>query len=131
MSRKITSASTRFLPFAAALLIHIGTAAAATPPSDFQGQVSAVLAGNIATHAPQANTKRDGMSGTKADAQEFARQLLSGWSVSHPGRARPASESHSQTAAAVTRQESPARADFQSMVQQFLQGAKSAARGAS
>ena len=132
MSRKIITASARSLPLAAAaLLIHIGAAAAATPPSDFQRQVSAVLAGNIATHATQADSTRDGTSGTKADAQEFARQLLSGWSVSHPGRARSATESRRQTTAAVTRQASPARDDFQIMVQRFLQGEKAAARSAS
>lgn len=132
MSRKITRASARSLPLAAAaLLIHIGSAGAATQPNDFQRQVSAVLAGTIATHAAQANSTRDATSGTKADAQEFARQLLLGWSVSHPGHARSATESRSQTAAAVTRQASPAQDDFQSMVQRFLQGQPSTARGAS
>ena len=132
MSRKITRASARSLPLAAAaLLIHIGTAAAAGAQNDFQRQVSAVLAGNIATHATQANSTREETSGTKADAQEFARQLLLGWSVSHPGRARSATESRSRTAAALTRRASPARDDFQSTVQRFLQGQKSAARSAS
>lgn len=130
MSRKIARASASSLPFAAALLIHIGTAAAATPSGDFQRQVSAVLAGNVA-HVTQANSTSDETTGTQADAQEFARQLLSGWSVSHPGRARSATELHSQAAADVTRRASPAQDDFQSMVQRFLQGEKSAARGAS
>lgn len=132
MSRKIINASARSLPLAAAaLLIHIGTAAAANAQSDFQRQVSSVLAGNIATHATQASSTREETSGTTADAQEFARQLLLGWSVSHPGRARSATESRSRTAAAVTRQTSPAQDDFQSTVQRFLQGQPSTARGAS
>jgi len=132
MSRKIIHASARSLPVAAAaLLIHIGAAAAATPPSDFQRQVGAVLAGNVATHSSlHASPTRERTGGLQTDAQQFARELLSGWSVSHPGRTGSATQSGSRTAADV-RRESPAQEDMQSMVQRFLLGEKSAARSAS
>lgn len=132
MSRKSINASARSLPIAAAaLLIHIGAAAAATPHSDFQHEVSAVLAGNVVTHSSlQASSRREETSATQTDAQQFVRQLLSGWSVSHPGRPRSVTQSRSRSAD-VSRGESPAQGDMQSMVRQFLLGGKSAARTAS
>ncbi|HEY7887440.1 MAG TPA: hypothetical protein VIC29_04355 [Steroidobacteraceae bacterium] len=132
MLRSIVNSSARSLPLAAAaLLIHIGTAAAATSP-DFQTEVSAVLAGNIAARSSlQTNSTRGEPSGSNNDAQQFARLLLLGWSVSHPGRDRSAAQSGSRTAADVTRRGARAQGDIQSMVRRFLMGKTSAARGAS
>jgi hypothetical protein len=124
MSPQITNAFGRSLAIAsAALLIHIGSAAAAAPQNDFQRQVSAVLAGTGATRsALQANPARDEATGTKVDAQQFARQLLLGWSTSHPARAGSAAQSESTDAADVSAQESSSQGDIQSTVQRFLRG---------
>ena len=132
MSRQIASAFARSLSIASAtLLIHLGTAGAATPQSDFQHQVSAVLAGKIASHSSlRANSMRDELTGSRDDTQEFARQLLRGWSVSHPARALSAAQSRNPTAPDVTRQGPAAQTDIQSMVQRFLLG-QAAARNAS
>jgi hypothetical protein len=125
MSRQITNAFGRSLAIAStALLLHIGSAAAAAPQHDFQRQVSAVLAGTGATHsALRANSARDAATGTKGDAQQFARQLLLGWSTSHPARAGSAMQSASTEAAAVGGEDSSTQEDIQSTVQRFLRGA--------
>jgi hypothetical protein len=132
MSRQITSAFARSLSIASAtLLVHLGTAAAATAQADFQHGVSAMLAGKIASHSSlHANSTRGELTGSKDDAQEFARQLLRGWSVSHPRRALSAAQSRSPTAPDVTRQRPAAQTDIQSAVQRFLLG-QAAARNAS
>lgn len=127
MSRQIINAFSRSLSAAsAALLIHIGSAAATTPQSDFQHQVSAVLAGtvagDIASHSSlRANAPLDETAGSTADAQQFTRQLLLGWSVSHPARAASTTQSRNTAASAAT-QQSPE--DVQIAVQRFLQGQK-------
>ncbi len=124
MSRHITNAFGRSLAIAStALLIHIGSAAAAAPQNDFQRQVSAVLAGTGATHsALRAPSARDGAAGTKVDAQQFARQLLLGWSTSHPARAGSAAQSKSTAASDVSGDDSSGQEDIQSTVQRFLRG---------
>ena len=124
MSRQIINPFSRSLSIAsAALLIHIGSAAAAAPQNDFQRQVSAVLAGTGATHSSlRADSARDEATGTKIDAQEFARQLLLGWSASHPARAGSATQSGSTSASGVSGQDSSAQEDIQSSVQRFLRG---------
>jgi hypothetical protein len=82
-----------------------------------------VLAGTGATRsALQANPARDEATGTKVDAQQFARQLLLGWSTSHPARAGSAAQSESTDAADVSAQESSSQGDIQSTVQRFLRG---------
>lgn len=124
MSRQITNTLGRSLAIAsAALLIHIGSAAAAAPRNDFQSQVSAVLAGTSTAHATlRADAARDEATGTKIDAQQFARQLLLGWSASHPARADSAAPAGDTSAAAVGDQDSSAHGDLQSTVQHFLRG---------
>lgn len=90
-----------------------------------------MLAGNIASHSSrQTKTTRDDLTGSKDDTQEFARQVLRGWSVSHPGRALSATQARNPTAADVTREGSAAQEDIQSTVQRFLLG-RAAARNAS
>lgn len=124
MSRQITNAFGRSLAIAsAALLIHIGSAAAAAPQNDFQRQVSAVLAGTSATHPSlRAESARDQAPGTKVDTQQFARQLLLGWSTSHPARAGAAAQPESTDASDVSAEDSSSRGDIQSTVQRFLRG---------
>jgi hypothetical protein len=124
MSRQITNAFGRSLAIAsAALLIHIGSATAAAPQNDFQRQVSAVLAGTGATHsALQANPARAEATGTKIDAQQFARQLLLGWSTSHAARKGLAAQSESADASDVSGEDSLSEGDIQSTVQRFLRG---------
>jgi hypothetical protein len=124
MSRQITHAFGRSLALVfAALLINIGSAAAATPQDDFQSQVSAVLAGTAATQSTvRADSVRSEAPGTKIDAQQFARQLLLGWSASHPARGVSAALSESASTADVGGEDSSAQDDIQSTVQHFLRG---------
>jgi hypothetical protein len=122
MSRQITNAFGRSLALAsAALLIHIGSAAAAAPHPDFQSQVSAVLAGT--THATlRADSAPNDATGTKNDTQQFARQLLLGWSASHPARARSTAQPGDSSATDAGGEDSSAQDDIQSTVQRFLRG---------
>jgi hypothetical protein len=124
MSRQITHAFGRSLAIAsAALLIHIGSAAAAAPQNDFQRQVSAVLAGTAATpSALRADSARAEATGTRTDAQQFARQLLLGWSASHPAHAGSAAQRVSTAASDVSDAQSSTQEDIQSTVQRFLRG---------
>jgi hypothetical protein len=124
MSRQITHAFSRSLAIAsAALLIHIGSAAAAAPRNDFQSEVSAVLAGTGAAHAAlRADSAHGGAIGTQIDAQQFVRQLLLGWSASHPSRAQSAAQSAGAGANDVGEEDSSAQEDVQSTVQRFLRG---------
>jgi hypothetical protein len=124
MSRQITNAFVRSLSIASAmLLVHIGSAAAAAPQGDFQSQVSAVLAGTGATHsALPATPAAKEATGTKIDTQQFVRQILLGWSTSHPVRAGSVAASGSTRTASVSGEDSPAQDDIQSTVQHFLRG---------
>jgi hypothetical protein len=125
MSRHITNTFGRSLALAsaAALLIHFGSATAAAPQNDFQSQVSAVLAGTAATPpAVRADSARNETTGTKIDAQQFARQLLLGWSATHPARSGSAAQSGETNAADVSGGDSSAQDDVQSSVQRFLRG---------
>jgi len=124
MSRQITNAFGRSLAIAStALLLHIGSAAAAAPQNDFQRQVSAVLAGTGAAHSTlRADSARDEATGTKVDAQQFARELLLGWSTSHPARVGSAAQSESTDASDVSGGDSSSQEDIQRTVQRFLRG---------
>lgn len=72
----------RFLTIgAAALLLHIGTAAAAQPPG-IRERMRAVLTGSIALDgARRADARRHVGAGSETDSQAFARRLLLGWSA--------------------------------------------------
>lgn len=133
MSRNIANAIARSLSIASVtLLMHVGTAAAAPPQPDFQREVSAVLAGNIANHSPsRASSTHADSADSKLDAQQFAQRLLLGWSTSHPARPASATQSPGPGTAAGMRQDSPAQGDIQSMVQRFLLGQRATARSAS
>ena len=124
MSRQISNAFVRSLSIASAtLLVHVGSVAAAVPRYDFQSQVSAVLAGTAATHsASPANPAADAVTGTKIDAQAFARELLLGWSASHPARGGPVAAAGKTSTAEVSGGDSSAQDDIQSTVQHFLRG---------
>ena|SRR6185437_1836575 len=130
MSMHITQSLSRALPIAAAaLFIQIGSASAASPQVDFQQQVRNVLTGSIATHtiaqseADHANAVR-----SNTDAQEFARQLLLGWSVSHLGA--PATKQKVQALASEPAQRPQSDEDFQSTVRGALLGERASLRGA-
>lgn len=135
MSRYSIHAFARSLSIAsAASILYIGAAAAAAPQTDFQRQVSTVVAGNFASHSSLPASRTGGDStGSRVDAQQFARRLLMGWSASHPASARSARSAtqwRGPSPSGVTQQDSSARVDVQSTVQRFLLGGK-AARGAS
>ena len=131
MSTRIIHSLSRVLPIAAAaLFIQIGSAAAASPQVDFQQQVRDVLAGSIAAHAiahPDADPANAVRS--TADAQQFAQQLLLGWSVSRPGRAQ-VTNPKLQANASDSSRKPQADEDFQSTVRQCLLGESASSRGA-
>lgn len=131
MSIHITRRLSTALPLAAAaLFIQIGSAAAASPQVDIQQQVRDVLTGSIAAHkilhsdADPANAVR-----STSDAQQFAQQLLLGWSVSHLGRAQ-VTKPKLQAEASDSSQKTPLDEDFQSTVRQSLLGGSASSRGA-
>ena len=131
MSIHITRRLSAALPIAAAaVFIQIGSAAAANPQVDFQQQVRDVLSGSTAAHAIQ-HSDGDPANAVRAtpDAQQFAQQLLLGWSVSHLGRAQ-ATKPNLQAKASGSSQKTPADEDFQSTVRQSLLGESAASRGA-
>ena len=115
---------------AAAFFIQIGSAAATSPQVDFQQQVRDVLTGSIAAHAiPHSDTDPANALRSTSDAQQFAQQLLLGWSVSHLGRAQP-TKPKLQAKASGSSQKTPADEDFQSTVRQSLLGERASLRGA-
>jgi hypothetical protein len=115
---------------AAALFIQIGSAPAASPQVDFQQQVRNVLTGSIAAHAvPHFGTDPATPGGSNFDAQQFAQQLLLGWSVAHLGRAQ-APKQNLQAEASDASLKPDADEDFQSTVRQSLLGESASSRGA-
>lgn len=130
MSMYITQSLSRALPIAAAaLFIQIGSAAATSPQVDFQQQVRDVLTGSIATHAiPHSDADAANAVLSNPDAQEFARQLLLGWSVSHVGT--QAAKQKVQALASESTQRPQSDEDFQSTVRGVLLGERASSRGA-
>ena len=130
MSIHITRRLSTALPLAAAaLFIQIGSAAAASPQVDFQQQVRDVLTGSVAAHAiPHSDADPANAVRSNSDAQQFAQQLLLGWSVSHPGRAQ-ATKPTLQAKASASSQRPQAHEDFQSTVRQSLLGESASSRG--
>lgn len=131
MSIRITKSFSRALPLAAAaLFIHIGSAAAASPQGDIQQQMREVLTGSIATHAvPPSESDPATAVRSNVDMQAFARELLQGWSVSHLGGATTTKQKL-QAEASESSQQLQADEDFQSTVQQVLLGERASSRGA-
>lgn len=115
---------------AAALFLQIGSAAAASPQVDFQREVKNVLTGSIAARAiPHLDADRAITVGSKSDAQQFAQQLLLGWSVAHVGGAQ-APKQNLQAEASDASLKLHAGEDFQSKVRQSLLGESVSSRGA-
>lgn len=131
MSIHITRRLSTALPIAAAaLFIQIGSAAAASPQVDFQQQVRDVLTGSIAAHAiPHSDADPANAVRSNSDTQQFAQQLLLGWSVFHLGRAQ-AMKPKLQAEASDSSQKPRADEDFQATVRQSLLGESASSRGA-
>ena len=131
MSIHITRRLSTALPIAAAaLFIQIGSAAAASPQVDFQQQVRDVLTGSIAARAiPHSDADPANAVRSNSDTQQFAQQLLLGWSVSHLNRAQ-AMKPKLQAEASDSSRKPQADADFQSAVRQSLLGVNASSRGA-
>ena len=131
MSIHITRRLSTALPIAAvALFIQIGSAAAASPQVDFQQQVRDVLTGSVAAHAiPHSDGDPANAVSSNSDAQQFAQQLLLGWSASHLGRAQVVNPKL-QAKASDSSRKTPADEDFQSTVLQSLLGESASSRGA-
>lgn len=130
MSMHITQSLSRALPLAAAaFFIQIGSATAASPQVDFQQQVRNVLTGSIATHAiAHFDAGPASAIHSNSGAQEFARQLLLGWSASHV--AARATKQKVQALASESTQRPQSDEDFQSTVQEVLLGEHASSRGA-
>jgi hypothetical protein len=114
-SQKLNSLGRLLTIGSAALLIQIGSVAAANQRADTQEQVREVLSGTVAHTTPRAASGRHKPSASGADFQAFARGLLQGSSASR---------------VAVTRQQAhriAARSgkypDIQAMVRRGLRGA--------
>ena len=131
MSNHITRRLGRALPLAAAaLFVHIGGAAAASPQGAIQDQMREVLSGSIATHAiPHSEAEPASTVRSNVDAQTSVRQFLLGWSVSHAGRTE-AMKQKQQAEVSESSQEPQADEDFQSAVQRSLLGERASSRGA-
>jgi len=131
MAIHITRRLSTALPLAAAaLFIRTGSAAAAGPQVDFQQQVRDALTGRVAIHAiPRADADPANSVRSNSDAQQFARQLLLGWSISHLGRTH-ATAPKLQAKASDSGRKITADEDFQSTVRQSLLGESASSRGA-
>lgn len=131
MSIRITRRLNRSLPLvAAALFVQIGSAVAASPQGGIQDQMREVLSGSIATRAiPYSEADPASAVRSNSDAQQFARQLLLGWSVSSLGRAH-ATKQKLQAEASESNRQPRADEDFQSTVRQSIVGERASSRGA-
>ena len=131
MTIRITQSLSRALPIAAAMLfLQVGSAAAASPQGDIQEQMREILSGSVATHTIHPSESRStDVVASDPDAQEFARQLLLGWSASHLENAK-ATKPRLQAAAVASGQTPRSDEDFQSTVRQSLLGARASSRGA-
>jgi hypothetical protein len=131
MSIRITKSVSRAIPVAAAaLFLHIGSAAAASPQGDIQQQMREVLTGSNATRAiPHSEADAATAVRSNVDTQAFARQLLLGWSVSQVGRANTTKQPL-QAEASESGQQAAADEDFQSTVRQSLLGRRASSRSA-
>jgi hypothetical protein len=113
----------------AALFVQIGSAAAASPPSDFQQQVRRVVAGTGASrsapHAVPADVARPGRDG---DAQAFVQRLLLGVTAAPPATLHAARRP--APAAGLQLARNAAAADPQASVRRLLLGRDPALRGA-
>lgn len=118
MSKRNLKSLGRFLAVgSAALLIHIGAAAAANQQPDIQAQVRDVLSGNIPAHiVPRTETGQLDASASSGDAQAFAQRLLQGWSVSAVAGKRSAQQGHESASVPAKSQ------DIQALVRQQLLG---------
>ena len=132
MTIRITQSLSRALPIAAAVLfLQIGSAAAASPQGDIQEQMRKILSGSVATHTIHPSESRStDVVASDPDAQEFARQLLLGWSASHHLGHAKATKPRLQAAAVASGQTPRSDGDFQSTVRQSLLGARASSRGA-
>lgn len=123
------SLSSAFTLAAAALIIQTASAAATGPKGDFQDQIGHVVSGDFARHAPGcANHASRTAAHSQSDAQEFARRLLSGSSVSHGVRGQTLQPT--LRAAASESPKARAATDFQSTVRQSLLGQRASLRAA-
>ncbi|HEX3844861.1 MAG TPA: hypothetical protein VHV80_10895 [Steroidobacteraceae bacterium] len=131
MTIRTTQSLSRALPIAAAaLFVQIGSAVAASPQGDIQEQIRKVLSGSIATHTIRPSESRStNVVASDPDAQEFARQLLLGWSVSHAGHAK-APKQNLRAEVVESGQTPRAEESFQSSVRQSLLGEGASSRGA-
>jgi len=126
MSLHIAKLFSRPLALAsAALVIHIGAAAAADSTADVQQQARELLAGTTAAHsAPQSGLRDGKATRPTADAQELARQLLLGATGSRVGDAKTIK--HSEIAGASRKTELRGRpvayGDAQAAARQVLLG---------
>ena len=107
------------------LVLHIGAASAADSTCDAQQQARELLTGSKTAHSAPQSAPRDGkLSPPIADAQELARQLLSGTTGSRVGGAEVSKLSHvARASAEIARQVRPVtHGDGQAAARRLLLG---------
>lgn len=102
------------------LAAHTGSAAAADPESSMQQQVIEFVAGNVTARLASGSERLAGSEASppNVDAQEFARELLSGTLGARAGKVDPANRPVVSGASG----ESQSHFDVQAMMRQVLLG---------
>ena len=134
MSLHIVKSFSRPWPLiSAALLIHIGGAAAADSAGDVQKQMSELLAGRITTQSTPSSERHDERAvQPTGDVQELARRLLQGTTSSHVQGTQAMTRSGNAAAPAATLPERLlVHEDVQAMARRLLTGQRSAAAAGS
>jgi hypothetical protein len=133
MAIHILKSFTHSVPLAAAaLLVHIGSAAAGTPHYDYQQQVRDWLSGSVTTHsAARAGTRSDDVSRAEVDTQASVREFLSGSAISLAARVGSTRNGTAESSDVAQDPQGPqAQEDTQAAVQRFLQGERVSTRTA-
>ena len=118
----------------AALVLHVGAAAAADSGGDIQQQVRAMLTGSTVSTA-RSEPRDEQATTSTVDSQEFARRLLLGTSAAHVRNTEaielPESAGVPGESKGTARARSLSHGDMQAMVRRLLLGQHSAATNAS
>ena len=127
MSRHLVTSFVRVALTAAALVLTIGSAAAADSTDNLQ-QIRGLLAGRVATRAAPASAPEPAVKQV-GDAQQLARELLQGITKSNARAAVPATPSDARPRYAASAKGLLAHDDAQALARRLLLGRASAATG--
>ena len=127
MSRHLATSFARVPLIAAALVLSIGSAAAAESTDNLQ-QIRELLAGCVSTHAAPASAPEPAVKQV-GDAQQLARNFLLGITKPNAQAAVPASQSEARPSDAIFAKGLLVHEDAQEMARRLLVGRASAATG--